>query len=93
MPPKSLYVTVALADANPDLASIACGNDIMALGAVEALKKKGMKDRVVVVGVDFIEEAKASIERGELDATVAMSPYLLGKAGTILSLGEAVRPS
>ena len=58
----------------------------MALGAVEALKKKGMKDKVVVVGVDFIEEAKASIERGELDATVAMSPYLLGKAGTILSL-------
>ena len=45
-----------------------------------------MKDKVVVVGVDFIEEAKASIERGELDATVAMSPYLLGKAGTILSL-------
>ena len=79
-------LTAALADANPDLAGIACGNDIMALGAVEALKKKGMKDKVVVVGVDFIEEAKASIERGELDATVAMSPYLLGKAGTILSL-------
>lgn len=79
-------LTAALADANPDLAGISCGNDIMALGAVEALKKKGMKDRVVVVGVDFIEEAKASIERGELDATVAMSPYLLGKAGTILSL-------
>ena len=77
-------LTAALADANPDLAGIACGNDIMALGAVEALKKKGMKDKVVVVGVDFIEEAKASIERGELDATVAMSPYLLGKTGTIL---------
>lgn len=79
-------LAAALIDANPDLAGIACGNDVMALGAVEALKRKGMKDKVVVVGVDFIEEAKASIERGELDATVAMSPYLLGKAGTILSL-------
>jgi len=45
-----------------------------------------MKDDVLVVGVDFIEEAKASIENGELDATVAMSPYLLGKAGAITAL-------
>lgn len=79
-------LTAALIEANSDIVGIACGNDIMALGAVEALKAKNMKDKVVVVGVDFIEEAKASIENGELDATVAMSPYLFGKAGTITAL-------
>ncbi|MGI6713338.1 MAG: substrate-binding domain-containing protein [Bacillota bacterium] len=76
----------ALIDANPDIVGVTCGNDIMALGVVAALKDKGMKDKVMVVGVDFIEEAKASIEAGELDATVAMSPYLFGKAGLLASL-------
>lgn len=79
-------VMSALIDANPDIVGVTCGNDIMALGAVEALKDKGVKDQVIVVGVDFIEEAKASIEAGELDATVAMSPYLFGKAGLLASL-------
>ncbi|MBU5255402.1 substrate-binding domain-containing protein [Tissierella praeacuta] len=79
-------LTAALIDAYPDIVGIACGNDVMALGAVEALKAKNMKDKVVVAGVDFIEEAKDSIENGELDATVAMSPYLFGKAGVITAL-------
>ncbi len=83
-------LTAALIDANPDLVGITCGNDVMALGAVEALKAKGVKDKVMVVGVDFIEEAKTSIENGELDATVAMSPYLFGKAGVITAL-KAIR--
>lgn len=84
---KEAYdVTVSLLTANPDIVGIACGNDVMALGVVEALESKGMKDKVLVVGVDFIEEAKTSIEEGKLDATVAMTPYLLGKAGTILTL-------
>lgn len=76
----------ALIDANPDLVGITCGNDVMALGVVEALKDKEMKDKVIVVGVDFTEEAAASIEAGELDASVAMSPYLFGKAGLLCAL-------
>lgn len=79
-------VTVALIEANPDLVGITCGNDVMALGAVKALKDKGKKDDVLVVGVDFIEEAKTSIETGELNASVAMSPFLFGKAGVLASL-------
>lgn len=76
----------ALIDANPEIVGVSCGNDIMALGVIEALKDKNMKEKVLVVGVDFIEEAKTSIEAGELDATVAMSPYLFGKAGLLSSL-------
>lgn len=82
--------TAAIVEANPDLVGITCGNDTMALGAVQALTEKGVKDQVAVVGVDFIEEAKASIEEGKLDATVAMSPYLFGKAG-VITLLKAIR--
>jgi ABC-type sugar transport system substrate-binding protein len=80
--------------ANPGLQGIMCANDEMALGVVEAMKSAGAKGRVKVVGIDFIEEAKTSIENGELDGSVVMSPYLFGKAGLILALkaiqGQAV---
>ena len=75
-----------LLQANPDLKGIFCANDIMALGAVTALKTAGKKDQIVVVGIDFIDQAKESITKGELDATVAMSPYLFGKGGVLMML-------
>lgn len=84
---KTAYdITLDILQANPDLKGVMCANDVMALGVVEALKSAGKKDQVVVVGIDFIEEAKDSIKNGELDGSVAMSPYLFGKGGLILAL-------
>lgn len=79
-------LTANLIQSNPELKGIFCANDVMALGAVEALKAAQKKDQVVVVGVDFIDEGRESISKGELDATVAMSPYLFGRGGVILAL-------
>ncbi|MCR4962568.1 MAG: substrate-binding domain-containing protein [Firmicutes bacterium] len=79
-------IATNILQANPDLQGIMCANDEMALGVVEAMKAAGVKDQVKVVGIDFIEEAKTSIENGELDGSVVMSPYLFGKAGLILAL-------
>lgn len=83
---KAYDIATNLMQANPDLKGIMCANDEMALGVVEALKALNKKDQVVVVGIDFIDNARQSIMAGELDATVAMSPYLFGKAGLILAL-------
>ncbi len=83
---KAYDIATNILNANPDLGGIMCANDEMALGVVEAMKAAGVKDQVKVVGIDFIEEAKTSIENGELDGSVVMSPYLFGKAGLILSL-------
>ncbi|EPY6469757.1 substrate-binding domain-containing protein [Clostridium sporogenes] len=83
---KAYDIATNLIQANPDLKGIFCANDMMALGVVDALKAANKKDQVAVVGVDFIDEAKKSIENKELDATVAMSPYLFGKGGLILAL-------
>ena len=58
----------------------------MALGVVRALEEKDVKDQVAVVGVDFTEEAKAAIEEGTYDATVAMSPYLMRTEAVIIML-------
>lgn len=83
---KAYDIASNLIQASPDLKGIFCANDMMALGVVDALKAIGKKEEVVVVGIDFIEEAKESIKNGELDASVAMSPYLFGKGGLILTL-------
>lgn len=83
---KAYDAASAIIDANPDLVGITCGNDDMALGVVKALEEKGVKDKVMVVGVDFTAEAKAAIEEGTYDATVAMSPYLMGREGVIIML-------
>lgn len=83
---KAYDIASNILQANPDLKGIMCANDEMALGVVEAMKAAGVKDQVKVAGIDFIDEAKASIENGELDGSVVMSPYLFGKAGLILAL-------
>ena len=83
---KAYDIATNIFQANPDLQGIMCANDEMALGVVEAMKAAGVKDKVKVVGIDFIDEAKTSIENGELNGSVVQSPYLFGKAGLILAL-------
>jgi ABC-type sugar transport system substrate-binding protein len=83
---KAYDIATNILKANPDLRGIMCANDDMALGVVEAMKAANKKDQVVVCGIDFIDNARQSIMAGELDGSVAMSPYLFGKAGLILAL-------
>ena len=83
---KAYDIATNILKANPDLRGIMCANDEMALGVVGALKAANKKEQVVVCGIDFIDNARQSIIAGELDGSVAMSPYLFGKAGLILSL-------
>jgi ABC-type sugar transport system substrate-binding protein len=63
---------------NPDLNAVFASNDLMALGAMEAVKTAGKKG-VVVVGFDANPDAVASIVKGEMAASIAQSPYNMGK--------------
>ncbi len=68
-----------------DIDAIITANDEMALGAITAMKEAGMEigypDGVVVVGFDAITDAFEAIRKGEMDATVAQAPYLMGYWG------------
>ena len=83
---KAYDAATAIIEANPDIVGFACANDDMALGVVRALQEKEMKDQVMVVGVDFTAEAKEAIKEGIYDASVAMSPYLMGREAIIIML-------
>ena len=85
---KAYDATKSIMQAHPDIVGITCGNDDMAMGVIKALKELKLKKKVVVVGNDFTSQAKASIKKGELDASVAMSPYLGGRR-TVLAMLKA----
>lgn len=54
-----------------ELSAVVCENDEMAVGAVEAIKGEGLScDDVMVVGIDGIDSAVASIAAGEMRATL-----------------------
>lgn len=53
-----------------DINAVFCQNDEMAMGALNALVQNNRKEGIVVVGVDAIADALASVKDGQLDATV-----------------------
>ena len=52
---------------------IVSANDDMALGAIEAVKGRNLKD-IVIIGFDALPEALAKVRNGELTATVEQFP-------------------
>lgn len=71
-----------------DLKIIFCNNDVMALGAVEAVKEAGkvLNKDIYVIGMDGTDEAYQSIKSNELSATVSMFPYYEGMMATEVTM-------
>ncbi len=78
---KAQSVTENILTANPNLKAIFASNDNMALGAIEALRTANMLDQVMVVGFDGNPNAAESILKGEMTASVAQRPYVMGQMG------------
>jgi len=58
-----------------DLNAIFAQNDEMVMGALKAAENNGVKQDMVIVGVDAIADALAAIQDGRLDATVFQDAY------------------
>jgi D-allose transport system substrate-binding protein len=69
----------------PDLNIVFAANDMMALGAVEAIRAAGKTNQLMVVGVDGVPEARKAILAGRMTASVAQLPYLIGKRSVELA--------
>lgn len=92
----ALDVATNILQANPDLKAIYCANDVMALAAAQAVAQAGKKGEVLIVGTDFIPDARKAIEDGRMLATVAFSPYMWGRiavAATLKMLEGGTPPS
>jgi LacI family transcriptional regulator len=79
-----------LHEQHPDVTGVACGNDLLALGLVAGLVRRGVRvpEQISVVGFDNIEMA----EQNPLPLTTIHQPKTeLGRVATNLLLDEALR--
>ena len=75
---KGQSVAESILQANPDLNLIYGENDEMALGALQAVQDRGLKDKVAVVGLDGVKAALDSITEGGLTASMNVIPREMG---------------
>jgi ribose transport system substrate-binding protein len=66
--------------AHPEIDTVFACNDMMALGAVEAIRAAGKTGKIKVVGFDAVEDARKAINEGTMLASVAQFPEEMGKA-------------
>ncbi len=75
---KGLNVMENMIQAQPKIDGVFAHNDEMALGALRAI---GNNKDILVVGFDATADAVKSVEKGEMAATVAQQPKLIGSQG------------
>lgn len=92
---KGLSVMENILQAQPEIDAVFAHNDEMALGALQAIKASGRT--IMVVGFDATDDAVKAVEAGEMAATVAQQPALIGSLGVENAVkvikGESVEKS
>jgi ribose transport system substrate-binding protein len=82
--------------AHPDIDTVFACNDMMALGAVEAIRAAGRTGSIRVVGFDAVDDARKAIGEGTMVASVAQFPDEMGRVAVENAVkalrGEAVQP-
>lgn len=66
--------------AHPDIDSVFACSDLMALGAIEAIRAAGRTGTIKVIGFDALDDAKKAIAAGTMEASVAQFPAEMGRA-------------
>ncbi|MFC4804318.1 ribose ABC transporter substrate-binding protein RbsB [Filifactor villosus] len=92
---EGLSVAENILQAQSEVNAIFAHNDEMALGALEAVKASGRE--IMIVGFDATDDAVQSVQNGELAATVAQQPKMIGAYGvetaSKILAGESVEAS
>jgi ABC-type sugar transport system substrate-binding protein len=65
--------------AHPEIDTLFACNDMMALGAAEAIRAAGKTGSIRVVGFDAVEDARKAIREGSMLASVAQFPDEMGR--------------
>jgi len=79
---------------NLDLQALFACNDMMALGAIEAIAAAGKTGQIIVVGFDAVHDAREAIKQDALAGSVAQYPFEMGreavKAAVRVINGDAI---
>lgn len=81
--------------AQPEIQGLFACSDLMALGAVEAIRAAGKTGKITVIGFDAFSEARDAVRNNLMAATVAQFPADMGRQGVEsaarLLKGEAIQ--
>lgn len=80
--------------ANPNIEAVFACNDMMALGAIEAISAAGKTGDIIVVGFDAIQDSRRAIREGTMAGSIAQYPKEMGRAAIEYALkainGESI---
>lgn len=88
---RALNITTDALMKNADLKAVFAANDVMALGAVEAIRAAGKTKDIIVVGVDGVPDARKAILAGKMTASITQLPYLIGRRSVELAVESVQR--
>lgn len=76
---QSMSVAENFLTAYPDLAGIFAVDDMMAIGAGQAVEAANKRDQIKICGFDGQPDAAQKIIEGTIDATIAQKPATMGR--------------
>lgn len=82
----AMAVTEDILTAHPDVELIAACNDMMALGAVEAIRAAGKTGEIYVLGFDGVREALEAIKEGTMTGTSNQNPEIMAVWGMMAAV-------
>jgi ABC-type sugar transport system substrate-binding protein len=79
---KQVMESILSAEDPANICAVFAHNDDMAIGAIEAIKEAGLvpAQDILIVSVDAIPDIFDSLDAGETNATVELSPFMGGPA-------------
>ena len=78
---EGLRVFENILQAQPEIDAVFAHNDEMILGAIQAAQAAGRDKGIVFVGFDAVNDAVNAVQAGQLEATVAQQPAVIGELG------------
>jgi ribose transport system substrate-binding protein len=72
---------------HPDIQALFACNDMMALGAIEAIELAHKTGKIIVIGFDATQDARQAILQGTMDGSIAQYPGEMGR----LAIANAVK--
>ena len=91
---QAFNVAQNMLQAHPNVTALFACNDVMALGAIEAIAAAGKTAQITVVGFDAQDDARKAIADKRMAATIAQNPRAMGRLAVItaarLLKGETV---
>jgi ribose transport system substrate-binding protein len=78
---KSLSTAEDMLTSHPDLNGFFASNESSTVGAVRAIRQRGLSNRVVLVGFDSTPDLVAQVRDGSIDSLVVQNPFKMGFEG------------